>query len=105
MPLGHRSAILFRNPDSALLLSTSYFFLPTFLARAHDPENRKAAKAFMRPGGFSKSNCLPCTFFLSHPKGIERRLVDRRCRVEPVIGLVGGERLAGQRPEQSIHVA
>src|SRR6266498_2640977 len=41
---------------------------------------------------------------LSHPEGIERRLIDRRRRGEPLIGLVGGERLAGQRPEQSIHV-
>jgi hypothetical protein len=36
-------------------------------------------------------NSLP----LSHPEGIERRLIDRRCRCEPVVGLVGGERLAG----------
>src|SRR5438552_15431177 len=44
------------------------------------------------------------SFTLSHPEGIERRLIDRRRRGEPLIGLVGGERLAGQRPEQSIHL-
>src|SRR4029453_2497778 len=59
MPLGHRSSILFRNPASALLLSTSYFFIPTFLARAPDPENRKAATAFMRLGGFSNLTFYP----------------------------------------------
>src|SRR5439155_19668521 len=41
---------------------------------------------------------------LSHPEGIQRRLIDRRRRGEPLIGLVGGERLPGQRPEQSIHL-
>src|SRR5438128_6338744 len=41
---------------------------------------------------------------LSHAEGIERRLVDRRRRSEPLIGLVGGECLPGQRPEQSIHL-
>src|SRR5438034_5473129 len=44
------------------------------------------------------------SFTLSHPEGIECRLVDRRRRGEPLIGLVGGERLPGQRPEQSIHL-
>src|ERR1700680_2550660 len=41
---------------------------------------------------------------LAQPEGIERRLVDRRRRGEPLIGLVGGKRLARHRPEQSIHL-
>ena len=40
----------------------------------------------------------------SHSEGIERRLIDRCRRGEPLIGLVGGDRLPGQRPEQSIHL-
>src|SRR5919204_92472 len=41
---------------------------------------------------------------LSHPERIERRLIDRRCRGEPVIGLIGGQRLARQRPEQPVYL-
>src|SRR5438067_2701737 len=41
---------------------------------------------------------------LAQPEGIECRLVDRRRRGEPLIGLVSGERLPGHRPEQSIHL-
>src|SRR5438477_2914633 len=41
---------------------------------------------------------------LCQPKGIECRLVDHRRRGQPLIGLVGGECLPGQRPEQSIHL-
>jgi hypothetical protein len=51
----------------------------------------KAAEAFVRPDG------LPITLPLAHPEGIERRLIDRRRRGEPVIGLIGGKRLPGQR--------
>src|SRR5206468_10784487 len=50
------------------------------------------------------TNFLPSTFLLSHPEGIERRLVDCRSRGKSLVGLVGTERLAGYRPEQSIHV-
>src|SRR5438445_5329902 len=41
---------------------------------------------------------------LAQPEGIECRLVDRRRGGEPLIGLVGGERLPGHRPKQPIHL-
>ncbi len=41
------------------------------------------------------TNFLPSTFLLSHPEGIERRLVDCRCRGKSLVGLVSTERLAG----------
>src|SRR5439155_27297418 len=44
------------------------------------------------------------TFALAHAKGIERRLIDRCRSGESVIGLVSGQRLSGQWPEQSIHL-
>ena len=57
------------------------------------PKNRKAAEAFVRPGGFDSQSAIANR--LSHPEGIERRLIDRRRRGESLIGLVGGERLPG----------
>jgi len=70
-------------------------------------KSRRTAKTEKPPG----HSCAPAAsqiylsnFLLAHSKCIERRLVDRLCLGEPLVGLVGGERLAGQRPEQSIHV-
>ena len=77
-----------------------YLLRRTDIDQKDTGENRKAAEAFLRPGGFSN---LTSDFLLSHPEGIERRLIDYRRRGEPLIGLIGGERLAGQRSEQSIH--
>jgi hypothetical protein len=63
--------------------------------------NRKAAEEF--PGGFSFIDFFSTTqhlnLFLSHPKGIERRLIDHGRSGEPSIGLVASQRLPGQRPE------
>src|SRR5205814_3208437 len=65
-------------------------------------KTEKAAEAFLRPGGFS----LIVSFFpLAHAEGVERWLVDRCRRGESLIGLIGGERFPGHRPEQSIHFA
>src|SRR4029450_11141350 len=44
-------------------------------------------------------------FLLSDSERIQRRLIDRCCRGQPVVRLVGCKRLAGQWPEQSIHFA
>src|SRR5437762_11146667 len=60
---------------------------------------QKSRRGIRVPGGLSSINLA-----LSHPEGIERRLVDRRCRGESVIALVSGKRFAGQWPEQSVHL-
>jgi hypothetical protein len=64
-------------------------------------ESRRGIRA---PRRLLESNFLPSNLLLAHPECIERRLVDRRCLGEPLVGLVGGERLPRQRPEQSIHL-
>src|SRR5437763_4956897 len=60
---------------------------------------QKSRRGIRVPGGLSSINLA-----LSHPEGIERRLVDRRCRGESVIALVSGKRFAGQWPEQTVHL-
>src|SRR5207247_7859892 len=51
------------------------------------------------------SDLCPLASGLTHPEGIECRLVDR-CRLrESLISLIVGKRLPGQWPEQSIHLA
>jgi hypothetical protein len=81
-------------------------------ARIENKRNKeKPPGHVLVPWRLRESNFLSSTFFgapggralpnrnLSHPEGIERRLIDRCCRGEPLVALVGGERLAGQRPE------
>gem|GEM_PF-7023343 len=46
-----------------------------------------------------------CRLSLSHPERLERRFVDHRCGDHSLIGLIPGERRAGERSEQSIHFA
>jgi hypothetical protein len=60
---------------------------------------QKSRRGIRAPQRLLESNFLPSNFLLAHPEGIERRLVDRGCRGEPLVGLVGGERFPGQRPE------
>jgi hypothetical protein len=74
------------------------------MPRQIEKKRNKEKPPGVRPGGFSNLTFL---FFgapggralpnrhLAHPKRIERRLVDCRCLGESVVGLVGGERLAG----------
>src|SRR5437870_13443769 len=73
-------------------------------ARQHTRLGSWRLKQKSRRGIRAPRRLVVDSFSLSHPEGIERRLIDRRRRSEPLIGLVGGERLAGQRPEQSIHL-
>src|SRR2546422_1514239 len=73
-------------------------------ARQHTRLGSWRLKQKSRRGIRAPRRLVVDSFTLSHPEGIERRLIDRRRRSEPLIGLVGGERLAGQRPEQSIHL-
>src|SRR5205085_5115009 len=47
----------------------------------------------------------PSTSPLAHAERIERRLIDHRRRLKSLIGLISGQRLPSQRPEQSIHLA
>ena len=52
--------------------------------------------------------CAPGGFYfrylsLRQSERNECRLVDCRRRGEPLVGLIGGERLSGQRPQQSVY--
>src|SRR4029453_3314983 len=78
---GYRRKLKSRQGISARRLLKSNFLL-SFGAPGHFDELK--VPSLSRDG-----RALP-NRYLSHPEGIERRLVDRRCRGEPVIGLVGG---------------
>ena len=60
-------------------------------------KNKKTA-GLCAPGGF-------CFKYLSlrQSERNECRLVDCRRRGKPLVGLIGGERLSGQRPQQSVY--
>src|SRR5439155_10261164 len=73
-------------------------------ARQHTPRASWRLKKKSRRGIRAPRRLVVDSLPLSHPEGIECRLVDHRRRGEPLFGLVGGERLSGHRPEQSIHL-
>jgi hypothetical protein len=69
--------------------------LPSYISESS--WKQKSRRGIPAPGGFSVDS-----FELCQPERIKRRLVDYGRCGQSLIGLVAGDRLPGQRPEQSI---